>query len=283
MTFLSIMLLPFLECLILVGIHSYLGLHVIRRQIIFIDLTLAQLAAMGTSIAFIFGFEPFQFRTFLISFLAALLGGIIFSFTRQKEKEGVPQEGIIGLGFAISASLSVLILDKFATGTEHMKDIFMGNILWVRKEEFFKAFIIYSIIGFIFAIFHKKFLLVSENIEEAKKEGLSIFFWDVLFYGLFALVITTSVEVAGVFLVFTFLITPALMAVQGTKSFLFQLLIGWSAGIFASLFGLIVSYLFDLPSGPSVVVIYGIILVLWSFFIKFFKKKNGRGVKSSPF
>lgn len=272
MTFLSIMLLPFLECLILVGIHSYLGLHVIRRQIIFIDLTLAQLAAMGTSIALIIGYEPFQFKTFLISFLAALLGGIIFSLTRQKEREGVPQEGIIGLGFAISASLSVLILDKFAQGTEHMKDIFMGNILWVRKEEFLKALIIYLIIGLIFTIFHKKFLLLSENLEEAKEKGLNIFLWDVLFYGLFALVITTSVEVAGVFLVFTFLITPALMAVQATKNFPIQLIIGWIAGTFASLLGLTISYIFDFPSGPSVVVVYGLILILWSFLIKFIKK-----------
>lgn len=272
MNFTSIMLLPFLECLILVGIHSYLGLHVIRRQIIFIDLTLAQLAAMGASVAFLLGFEPFQFKTFLISFSVALMGGIIFSLTRQKEKEGVPQEGIIGLGFAISASLSVLILNKFATGTEHMKDIFMGNILWVRKEDFFKAFIIYLVIGFIFGIFHKKFLLISENIEEAKIKGYSTFFWDLIFYGLFALVITTSVEVAGVFLVFTFLITPALMAVQATKNFPKQLLIGWLAGTFASLLGLSISYIFDLPSGPSVVVIYGLLLVLWSFGLKFFKK-----------
>ncbi len=271
------MLLPFLECLILVGIHSYLGLHVIRRQIIFIDLTLAQLAAMGASIAFICGFEPFQFKTFFISFLTALSGGIIFSLTRQKENGGVPQEGIIGLGFAISASLSVLILDKFAKGTEHMKDIFMGNILWVRKEEFIKALIIYLIIGIIFKIFHKKFLIVSEDIEEAKKRGLSILFWDILFYGLFALVITTSVEVAGVFLVFTFLITPALMAVQVTKNFSKQLLIGWIAGTIASLLGLIFSYVFDFPSGPAVVVTYGLILVFWSFFLYFIGKKKTLG------
>lgn len=274
MTFLSIMLLPFLECLILVGIHSYLGLHVIRRQIIFIDLTLAQLAAMGSSIAFILGFKPFQFATFLISFFTALFGGTIFSLTRQKEKEWVPQEGIIGLGFAISASLSVLILDKFAKGTEHMKDIFMGNILWVRKEEFLKAFFLYLIIGFIFAIFHKKFLILSENLEEARKMGIKTFLWDFLFYGLFALVITTSVEVAGVFLVFTFLITPALIAVQTTKNFSLQLSIGWLAGIFASFLGLTISYIFDFPSSPSVVVVYGLILILWSFLIKFFRKSH---------
>lgn len=274
MNIFSLMLLPFLECIILVGIHSYLGLHVIRRQIIFIDITLAQLAALGASIAFIMGYKPFQIQTFFISFFTALLGGIIFSLTRQKEREGVPQEGIIGLGFAIAASLSVLILDKFATGTEHMKDIFMGNLLWVRKEDFLKALFIYLIIGIIFALFHRKFLMVSGGAENSKPKDHSIFFWDVIFYTLFALVITTSVEVAGVFLVFTFLITPALMAVQATKNFGKQLLIGWIAGTMASLLGLILSYIFDFPSGPSVVIAYALLLIIWSISLKYLKIKK---------
>lgn len=274
MNIFSLMFLPFLECIILVGIHSYLGLHVIKRQIIFVDLSIAQMAGLGTAAAILFGFHPGSLGTYFYSLSFAFLGAFIFSATRFKNQKNIPQEAIIGLAYAVAASFSVLLLDRAATGSEHMKDIISGNLLWVTKKEVYKAAIIYSLVGIFHYIFKEKFYLISTNPEKARDEGISIFLWDLLFYLSFAIVITTSVEVAGVLLVFTFLVTPAIMAVLLTEDFGKQLIFGWIAGTVASILGLILSYFLDFPSGPSVVVTYAFLLVLWAGFLNFIREKE---------
>jgi zinc/manganese transport system permease protein len=274
MNILNLMFLPFLECIILVGIHSYLGLHVIRRQIIFVDLSIAQMAGLGTAASILFGFHPGSLASYFYSLSFAFLGAFIFSATRFKNQKDIPQEAIIGLAYAVAASLSVLLLDRAATGSEHMKDIISGNLLWVTKKEVAKAAVIYLLVGIFHYIFKDKFYLISTSPEKAREEGISIFLWDLLFYGSFAIVITTSVEVAGVLLVFTFLVTPAIMAMLLTKDFGKQLVFGWIAGTIASILGLILSYILDFPSGPAVVVTYSILLVFWASILNFLQEEK---------
>jgi zinc/manganese transport system permease protein len=258
------MLLPFLECIVLVGIHSYLGLHVLRRQVIFVDLSIAQMAGLGTAAALLVGFHPGSLPAYLYSLSFALFGAFLFSATRLKHASGVPQEAVIGLVYAVAAAASFLLLDRAATGTEHLKDILTGNLLWVRKQEVIEAAAIYSVVGLVHFLFRRRFLEVSDDPEGAAARGVNVFLWDLLFYATFAVVITTSVEVAGVLLVFTFLVTPAIMAMLTTRSFGRQLVFGWTTGVLVSLLGLWLSFVFDLPSGPSVIVTYAAALVLWS-------------------
>jgi zinc/manganese transport system permease protein len=263
MTALELMWLPFLECVVLVGIHSYLGLHVLRRQIIFVDLSIAQMAGLGTAAAILAGFHPGSVPSYLYSLSFAFLGAILFSATRFKRHTEVPQEAVIGLVYAVAAAAAILLLDRAATGSEHMKDILTGNLLWVRKSEVIKAAVIYAIIGAVHYLFKDKFYRVTTDPEGARADGMNIFLWDLLFYATFAVVITTSVEVAGVLLVFTFLVTPAIMAMLTTADFGRQLVFGWVAGTVVSVVGLALSYAFDFPSGPAVVVTYAAALVLW--------------------
>jgi len=274
MNILSLMLLPFMECIILVGIHSYLGLHVLRRQIIFVDLSIAQMAGLGTAAALLMGFHPGSFPSYLYSLTFAFFGAFLFSATRFKNRSDIPQEAIIGLVYAVAAAMAFLLLDRAATGSEHIKDILMGNLLWVRKAEVIKATVIYAVIGLIHYIFRDKFYRVSTDPEGARKEGTNIFLWDLLFYGTFAVVITTSVEVAGVLLVFTFLVTPAIMAMLYTESFGKQLVFGWVTGTLVTFAGLALSYVFDFPSGPAVVVMYALALVLWAGILMFMRERR---------
>jgi zinc/manganese transport system permease protein len=254
------MLAPFFECLILVGIHSYLGLHVIRRRIIFVDLALAQVAALGATIGFLFGIQPGTSGCFMFSLTFCLLGAAIFSLTRMKN-DRVPQEAVIGLSYAIIAALSIIVIHK-TKGAEHLEDILVGSLLWVPWSDVIMAAIAYTAVGIVHYIFRREFMLISDQPEEAYRRGMSVRFWDFLFYATFGFVITFSVRVAGVLLVFVFLVAPAILAVMVTQRFSMQLLVGWLAGTLVTVAGLYFSYVLDVPSGPAVVSLYGLMLIL---------------------
>lgn len=256
----ALMAVPFLECLILVGIHSYLGLHVIRRQVIFVDLSLAQIAALGTTAGFLMGIHPHSFGSFWFSMSFTFLGAAIFALTRGR-KSNIPQEAVIGIVYAIAAALVILVIDRAPHGAEHIKEMLTGNILWVKKAEVLHAAIAYSAVGIFHYIFRDKFILITSNPEKARAEGLNIPFWDLLFYMSFGFVITYSVNTAGVLLVFVFLIVPAAIGVSITNNFRNQLFIGWGLGTLVSMVGLALSYWLDLPSGPAIVAFYGIVLL----------------------
>jgi len=256
----ALMTIPFLECLVLVGIHSYLGLHVIRRQVIFVDLSLAQIAALGTTVGFLMGIHPHSFGSFVFSMSFTFLGAAIFALTRGR-KSRIPQEAVIGIVYAIAAAMVVLVIDRAPHGAEHIKEMLTGNILWVKKAEVLRAAIAYSAVGIFHYIFRDKFIMITSNPEQARAEGLNIPFWDFLFYTSFGFVITFSVNTAGVLLVFVFLIVPAAIGVSITRSFRKQLVIGWVLGTIVSMVGLALSYWLDLPSGPAVVAFYGVVLL----------------------
>jgi zinc/manganese transport system permease protein len=257
----DIMAPAFFECLVLVGIHSYLGLHVLRRKVIFVDLALAQIAALGTTVGFLFGILPDSMGAYWFSLLFTFLGAAVFSISRFRH-EKIPHEAIIGLTYAIAASVTILVIDKAPHGAEHIKEVLTGSILWVKWSTIGFAAIVYSLVGIFHYIYRRQFLLISENPEQAYKQGLNIRLWDFLFYVSFGIVITHSVGTAGVLLVFVFLVVPAVASMLITDVLWKQLVIGWGLGLFVSIIGLYISYIADIPSGPTVVSFYGLMLVI---------------------
>ncbi len=269
----DIMAPAFFECLILVGIHSYLGLHVLRRKVIFVDLALAQIAALGTTVGFLFGILPGTTGAYWFSLFFTFIGAAVFSVLRFRH-EKIPQEAIIGLAYAIAASVSILVIDKAPHGAEHIKELLTGSILWVKWSTILSAAIVYTFVGIFHYVFRRKFILISENPEEAYKQGLSVKFWDFLFYVSFGVVITHSVGTAGVLLVFVFLVVPAITSMLITDVWWKQLVIGWTMGLIVSVIGLYISYIADLPSGPTVVTFYGITLLIVAIVLYFVRAET---------
>ncbi|MBF0491451.1 MAG: metal ABC transporter permease [Deltaproteobacteria bacterium] len=259
MTTLSFLLPAFLACLILTGIHTYLGIHVVTRGVIFVDIALAQIAALGMTLAFFLGYEPDSQSAYFFGLGFTCLGALFFAFFRNKK---IPQEAFIGISFAVASALGILIADKSPHGSEHLKYILSGNILWVSWPQLIKTGIIYSVLGIIHFKVRKKLLLVSENPEEARRQGLKLKYWDLFFYLSFGLVITSSVQMAGILQVFSFLIVPACCSVLFYDKLLSRLILGWMIGVFTSLIGIYLSYKIDLPTGPAIVACFGGVLIL---------------------
>lgn len=258
---LEIMALPLAECLVLVGIHSYLGIHVLRRQVIFVDLALAQIAALGSTIAFLFAMDPLSPGAWVFSVLATLAAAGIFSFTRFR-RNLIPQEAIIGLVYALAAALGILLVARAPHGAEHIQKVLTGDLLWVQPREVLIAAGVYAGVGLFHFLARDRFLAISEDPDAARARGINLRLWDFLFYASFGLVITLSVRTAGVLLVFVFLVIPAMTGVLLTTSLTRQLLIGWTTGVLVSIAGLGISYGADTSTGPTVVALYGLVLVL---------------------
>lgn len=243
-------LLPvILMCFLLVSIHCYLGIHVLKRKIIFIDLALAQVASLGATFAMLFHFNPHSIQSFIFSFFFTVIISLYFAGVRRFEKL-VPQEFMIAIVYAFAASSVVLILSSMPHGSDHIKEVLVGKILWVTKFDLIKSAVIYSVVGILFYVFREKFwsLSCNEKIERS-------FFWDFLFYTLFGLVITTSVSTAGILLVFSLLVIPALIGSLFAQNIKGQLLIGFLFGLFFSIIGIVLSYYLDLPAGALLVAI----------------------------
>lgn len=251
---------PFAATLVLISTHTYLGLHVIQRKVIFVDLALAQIAALGSTVAFLFGFDLHDPTTYWVSLAFAGLGALVFSYTRTHE-DRVPQEAIIGLSFAIASALSILLSAENPHGAEHLRDIMAGSILVVTPREAGIAALLYGAILAFHWFFRKPFHAISTDPEQAAKNGLKVARWDLAFYGTFAFVITSSVKIAGVLLVFTLLIAPAVCGALFTENFRRRLFIGWAASIAAAIGGLMLSAHFDWPPAPSIICVYMAILV----------------------
>lgn len=257
----QIMLPALVACLILTSIHTYLGLHVVSRGVIFVDLALAQIAALGSTFAFLLGFDPRSQSSYLYSLAFTFLGAAIFSLSRLKDKR-IPQEALIGIVFAVSSSAAILIADRAPQGAEHVEEMLTGSILWVGWGTIFKTTIIYSVIGLFHFLYRRKFLLISMDPDKAEAEGMAVRWWDFLFYISFGFVITSSVAIAGVLLVFSFLIIPSVIGMLYSNRIVTRLMIGWVSGTLVSMGGLFLSYRFDLPSGPAVVCTFGLFLLL---------------------
>lgn len=259
--FVLMMWKPLLACLILTGMHAYLGVHVVERKVIFVDLSLAQIAALGATVALLFGYGLHSPANFWFSLGATFVGAVIFSATRSR-REKIPQEAIIGIVYAVSAAAAVLILSRTAEGDEHIRHMLVGHILLVDTPEIVKLAILYFLVGILHWKFRKTFFLISSDPAKAYASGLRVKFWDLLFYLTFGLVVTSSVEIAGVLLVFSFLIVPPVAAMLFSDSIKARLIFGWSVGAVTSLMGVGVSYFLDLPTGATIVCTFGAVLLI---------------------
>jgi zinc/manganese transport system permease protein len=263
MEFFHFMVWPFLACIVLTGIHAYLGLHVIEREVIFVDLALAQIAALGSALALLFGQAHDGSIAYWISLGFTLLGAAVFSLTRLRAQK-IPQEAVIGMTYAVAAAMLVMVLSRSSEGDEHIREALVGNVLLIEPKEVIKIFCIYSLVGLFHFVFRKKFLLISQNPEEAFRQGISVKLWDFLFYASFGLVVTSSVKVAGVLLVFSLLVIPASSAVLFAGSIRGRLFLGWGVGVIGSIVGMILSYFGDFPTGASVVCALAGVLIICS-------------------
>ena len=261
MEILPFLLAPFLASLILTGIHAYLGVHVVERGVIFVDLALAQIAALGATIAILIGMNPHGGGAYWLSLAFTLLGAAIFAFARTRRGH-IPQEAFIGIAYAVASATAILAMSKATGETEHLKDMLVGNILAVSMHDVAKTAILYGAIGIFHYIFRKNFLLISTNPRAAEAKGMSIRFWDFLFYASFGFVVTSSVAIAGVLLVFCYLIVPSVGAMLFADRIGRRLAIGWTMGTLVSALGVYFSVLFDLPTGATIVCTFGAVLVL---------------------
>lgn len=274
MEFVQLMLWPFLACLVLAGIHCYLGLHVIERQIIFVDLALAQIAVLGCATAMLVGFEHDGRAAYWFSLVFTLVGAAVFALSRFREQK-IPQEALIGIIYAVAAAMMVMFLSRSGEGDEHLREALVGNVLLVTPGEVFKIALIYSAVGLFHFIFRKRLLMISRFPEQAFCEGCRVRLWDFIFYALFGLVVTSSVRVAGVLLVFSLLVIPACVAVLFAASIRARLMIGWLVGAVGSFLGMAFSYFGDFPTGASVVCSLAIFLCAALIFSCLPKKGRG--------
>jgi zinc/manganese transport system permease protein len=261
MDILTFLAAPFVASLILTGIHAYLGVHVVERGVIFVDLSLAQIAALGASVAMIYGADPHTATSYWVSLAFTFLGAFVFANVRAKHSR-IPQEAIIGICYAVASAATILAMGKATGEKEHLKDMLVGNLLFVSWHEVIKTALLYGAIGLFHYVFRKNFLAISMNHDIERVGGLSVRFWDLLFYGSFGFVVTSSVAVAGVLLVFCYLIVPSVAGMLFAKTIGKRLAIAWTMGTLVSALGIYLSVKLDLPTGAAIVCTFGIVLAL---------------------
>jgi zinc/manganese transport system permease protein len=261
-TVIELLLPAFAAGLVLTGMLSYLGLHVVERGVIFVDLSLAQIAALGATIGVLFGHDIHSRAAYFFSLGFTFLGAAIFAFSRVHRRTRIPQEAIIGIAYAVAAAAAILAMSKVSGETEHLKEMLVGNILSVSWSEIARTAALYIVIGAVHWFLRKKFLVISLDEAEAERQGLSIRFWDFLFYVTFGFVVTSSVPIAGVLLVFSYLIVPAVSAMFFSNRIGTRLAIGWGMGAIVTAIAVYLSYVFDLPTGATIVTSLGAALVL---------------------
>lgn len=258
---LSFLLYPFAASVAFVLIHAYLGVHVLRRNIVFADLALAQLSALGATVAFALGYAPMSPAGFAYAFAFTTLGALLLTATRALARF-VSQEAFVGILYVAATAATVLVVDRSPQGAEHVKKILIGSILTVEPPELIKFAVLYGAIGLLHWFARRPMLAVATETEPAGRSRLAVSLWDFLFFLSFGVVVTSSVTTAGVLLVFSFLIVPAVIGSMFSRAVPVVLAIAWSAGIVASALGLAGSFVLDLPTGAAMVVTFVLVLAL---------------------
>lgn len=265
---LSFLSLPFLMCLLTAGIYCYLGMHVLARGVIFVDLSLAQIAAFGTTLGLYLGFEPNSIGVFTFSLLSTFLAAGLFTIARKYEKR-FSQEAIIGIVYAAGTSAVILVADKMTHGSEHIKGLLIGEILWINWSDIIRVTVVCLVIGALHYKYRTQFIHTSFGTNQKNRT-----LWDFLFYALFGIVIATTVQTAGVLQIFAFLIVPAVVSslfFDGIKN---RLIFGWVFGFIISFIGICISYIADVPSGASIVVSFASVPILLLLFSPFFSYRK---------
>lgn len=255
---------PFAASLILTGIHAYLGVHVVERGVIFVDLSLAQIAALGATIALLLPMssgDPHGSEVYWVSLAFTFIGAAIFSLVRGQHSR-IPQEAIIGITYAVASAAAILAMSKSTSQAEHLNHMLVGNIISVSWGEVYKTAALYGVVGLFHFVFRRQFLAISLHPHEPERTGLNVRFWDFLFYASFGFVVTSSVAIAGVLLVFCYLIVPSVAAMLYAESIGRRLAIGWTMGTIVSAAGVYLSVVLDLPTGATIVCTFGMALIL---------------------
>jgi zinc/manganese transport system permease protein len=265
---------PFVASLILTGIHAYLGLHVVERGVIFVDLSLAQIAALGATFAMLLPFsggDPHSPGVYWFSLGFTFIGAAVFSLVHS-QRARVPQEAIIGISYAVASAAAILAMSQSTAQGEHLKDMLVGNILAVSWGDVRKTALLYAAIGLFHWLFRRRFLAISLDAAKAAADGLSVRWWDFLFYASFGFVVTSSVSMAGVLLVFSYLIVPSVAAMLFATTVGARLAIGWTMGTIVSLVGMYLSVVYDLPTGATIVCTFGLALIVMALGRVVFKR-----------
>jgi zinc/manganese transport system permease protein len=255
---------PFAASLILTGIHAYLGVHVVERGVIFVDLSLAQIAALGATIALLLpgsSGDPHGPDVYWISLVFTFIGAGIFALVRTRRAR-IPQEAIIGITYAVASAAAILAMSKSTSQAEHLKDMLVGNIIAVSWPEVYKTAALYGAVGLFHYLFRRPFLAISMAHDDPDSTGLNVRLWDFLFYASFGFVVTSSVAIAGVLLVFCYLIVPSVAAMLYADTVGRRLAIGWTMGTVVSALGVYLSLVLDLPTGATIVCTFGLVLLL---------------------
>jgi zinc/manganese transport system permease protein len=258
----QLMIPPFVACMVFVAMLGYLGVHIIARGVIFVDLALAQMAALGSTTALLLGMDAGSRAGYVFAFGFATLGALVFALTRSTSgKPRVPHEAIIGIVYVVASAATLLVADKAPHGAETIKEALAGTILWVTWPQILRLAAVYAVIGVFHWALRRRFFTLSMEEERAVSEGWRVRWWDFLFYFSFGVAITLAVPIAGVLLVFTLLVVPAATAFLFTRRVRLLIALSWGSAAVAAAAGLAVSFRYDLPTGPVVVCAFGTLLL----------------------
>jgi len=262
--------LPFLICMMMGAILGYCGIHVLKREVIFIDIALAQIAAVGSIVAHLaFDAEEGTLLAYIFSFACVLAIAAFYALVRSRIFQ-ISIEAVIGISYAIAAA-SALFLIGVAPGHTHMEEMLSGSLLWTGLPEITGSFIAFCAAGFCFYIFRKPLLRISEDYNDAFSRGMKVVLWDFLFYALVGFVIVVAVRIAGVVVVFAFLIIPATTSALFSSRWGTRMLVAWSVAVIASIGGLLFGYYLDFSFGPAIALFLGGELTIAALFSKLCK------------
>lgn len=265
-----------LACFLLAGIHAYLGFHVVRRGVIFVDLALAQMAALGVALAVVFERHEDPLQTYFLALSMTVVGAACFAWLRTQERRQVPLEAFIGIVFATAQAGVFLVLAKTPAGPEHLKETLVGSLFTVAPIHVLKTAILYAVIGVAHWLLRRPFFEITTDPAGASARGRNLFLWDFLFYGIFGFVVTSSVQIAGVLLVFGLLVIPAVAGLMTTDRTGLALIVGWAFAFAACVVGLVGSVELDLPAAPSVLVALAGLLVVLGVGVRFSGRAKAR-------
>ena len=251
-----------LASLVLAGIHAYLGFHIVRRGVIFVDLALAQMAALGVALSLVINAHENERLTYLMALGMTFVGAAVFAWLRGQEKRQVPLEAFIGIVFATAQAAVFLVLEKSPSGPEHLKETLVGSLFTVDPKHVAYTAVLYTVIGILHFVLRKPFFEITNDPKGAEARGRKLFWWDLAFYAMFGFIVTSSVQIAGVLLVFGFLVIPAVAGLMSTQNPGKALAIGWVFGFLGSLLGLLGSIRFDLPAAPTILVSLAALLLV---------------------
>lgn len=274
LTVLQFLAAPFAASLILTGIHAYLGVHVVERGVIFVDLSLAQIAALGATVAVLMPFtggDPHHPGIYWVSLGFTFVGAALFAVLHSQEAR-IPQEAIIGICYAVASAASIVAMSTSASQAEHLQHMLVGNILAVSWTEVVHTAALYGGVGLFHYVFRRRFLAISLDRGRAEAGGMAVRWWDFLFYASFGFVVTSSVTIAGVLLVFCYLIVPSVAAMLYADRIGPRLAIGWTMGTIVSALGIYLSLALDLPTGATIVCTFGVVLILMAAVRPFFRR-----------